>query len=246
MDSINETFLKAKEEGRKIVMLACYDYPSALMAEKASIDSILVGDSLAMTVLGYDSTLQVSMREMLIFCEAVSRALKRTFLIADMPFLSYQLGLEKALENAGKFIRRGAKAVKLEGGKEIAPLVKALVDAGIPVMGHIGLLPQYAYLKGGFKYKGREAREALNLFEDAIALERAGVFSIVLEAISAEVAKSITENLKVPTIGIGSGPNCDGQILVFHDLLGLFERFKPKYVKQYANLSETILKALSS
>jgi len=240
-----EDFLRAKKEGKKIVMLSCYDYPSALIAEKVGIDSILVGDSLAMCLLGYESTLSVGMEEMLIFCKAVARGLKKTFLVADMPFLSYQVSLERALENAGKFIKEGnAKAVKLEGGKEICPLVKNLVASGIPVMGHIGLLPQYSYLKGGFKFKGREAKEALKLVKDALALEEAGVFAIVLEAISSEVAKIITERLTIPTIGIGSGAYCDGQILVYHDLLGLFERFKPKYVKQYVNLSQIIFEAL--
>jgi len=230
------TFRQKKERGEPITMLTAYDYPTALAMDKAGIDSILVGDSLAMVVLGYENTLPVTMEEMLHHCRAVARGAKAALLIGDMPFMSYQVSAEEALRNAGRFLQQGGMdAVKLEGGRERADAVRAIVGAGIPVMGHLGLTPQSVHQLGGFRAQGKTALTAKRLVEDALLLEEAGCFSIVLEAVPARLAELISKKLSIPTIGIGAGIGCDGQVLVTHDLLGLFDRFTPKFVKKYAN-----------
>ena len=232
---------------RKLSMLTAYDYPTALWVDQSGIDMILVGDSLAMVVLGQEDTLSVGMAEMIHHTRAVSLAAKRALVIGDMPFLSYQVSVEQAVLNAGRFLQEGrAQAVKLEGGKKVAPQVRAIVNAGIPVQGHIGLTPQSSAQLGGFKVQGKTAEAAKLLIEDGQALAEAGCFSIVLEAIPAAIAAQITESVPVPTIGIGAGPQCDGQVLVIHDVLGLFDRFLPRFVKRYAQLGETIRQALNS
>lgn len=231
-------FLKMKNNSEKITMLTAYDYPSARWVEEAEIDMILVGDSLGMVVLGYDSTVPVTIEEMLHHVKAVRRGAPGTFIVADLPFMSYPT-VELALYNSGRLIKEGgADAVKLEGGESFAAIVKALVQAGVPVVGHIGLTPQTATQLGGFKVQGRDLESARRLIQDAKILEEAGAFMLVLEAIPAEVAKRISMGLSIPTIGIGAGQECDGQVLVFHDLLGMFDRFKPKFVKTYAELCE--------
>lgn len=232
---------------RKLSMLTAYDYPTALWVDQSGIDMILVGDSLAMVVLGQEDTLSVGMAEMIHHTRAVSLAARRALVIGDMPFLSYQVSVEQAVLNAGRFLQEGrAQAVKLEGGKRVLPQVQAIVNAGIPVQGHIGLTPQSSAQFGGFKVQGKTAEAARLLIEDAQALAEAGCFSIVLEAIPAPIAAQITESVPVPTIGIGAGPQCDGQVLVIHDVLGLFDRFLPRFVKRYAQLGETIRQALNS
>lgn len=237
-------FEKMKQAGEKISMLTAYDYPSAQSVEEAGVDMILVGDSLGMVVLGYDSTVPVTMEEMLHHTKAVCRGAKQTFVVADMPFMSYAT-LDLAIMNAGRLIKEGgADAVKLEGGCTIVPIVQALTRAGIPVVGHIGLTPQTANQLGGFKVQGRDLDSAKQLVEDGQALEQAGAFSLVLEAIPKQVAGQISTGLKIPTIGIGAGPDCDGQVLVYHDILGLFKRFKPKFVKQYAQLGQDSVQAI--
>jgi len=237
-------FVKMKQAGEKISMLTAYDYPSAQMVEEAGIDTILVGDSLGMVVLGYDSTVPVTMEEMLHHTKAARRGATKTFVIADMPFMSYAT-VDLALMNAGRFIKEGgADAVKLEGGINVVAIVQALTRAGIPVVGHIGLTPQTANQLGGFKVQGRDLDSAKQLVIDAQALEQAGAFLLTLEAIPRQVAGQITAELTIPTIGIGAGLDCDGQVLVFHDTLGLFERFKPKFVKQYASLGQEAVQAL--
>jgi 3-methyl-2-oxobutanoate hydroxymethyltransferase len=226
-------------------MLTAYDYVGGMLVDQAEIDIILVGDSLGMVMLGLESTVPVTMEEMLHHCRAVARGAQRAFLVGDMPFMSYQAEVAEALRNAGRFLKEGRMdAVKLEGGQEVASTVKAITDAGIPVMGHIGLTPQSVSRLGGYRVQGRRADDARRLLEDALALEAAGAFSLVLEAVPAPVAEVISRRLRIPTVGIGAGPGCDGQVLVYHDLLGLFERFTPKFVKQYARLSETIRAAL--
>lgn len=228
-------FFKMKAEHEKITMLTAYDYPGARWVEEAGLDMILVGDSLGMVVLGYDSTVPVTMDDMIHHTKAVRRGAPQTFVVADMPFMSYAT-IDSALLNAGKLIQEGgADAVKLEGGESFAPIIKALTQAGIPVVGHIGLTPQTATQLGGFKVQGRDLESAKQLMRDARTLEEAGVMSIVLEAIPAEVAKRITQEITVPSIGIGAGKDCDGQVLVIHDLLGMFDRFKPKFVKSYGD-----------
>jgi 3-methyl-2-oxobutanoate hydroxymethyltransferase len=234
-----------KESGQKITMMTAYDYPMAGLVDEAGIDTILVGDSLGMVVLGYESTVPVTMDEMLHHCKAVSRGTKYGFIIGDMPFMSYHVSLEQAVENAGRFIKEaGCDSVKLEGGSDMAPVVSAVVKAGIPVCAHIGLTPQTATMLSGFKVQGKDAESARELVESARDLEEAGAFMIVMECIPDLLASRITETLTIPTIGIGAGPDCDGQVLVFHDLVGLFERFTPKFVKQYVNLSPMIKAAL--
>ena len=234
-----------KEQGRKISMMTAYDYPTAGLVDEAGIDTILVGDSLAMVTLGYPSTVPVTMEEMLHHCKAVTRTPRASFVIGDMPFLSYQVSIEKAVENAGRFIKEaGCDAVKLEGGSEMATVVRAVADAGIPVCTHIGLTPQTATKLSGFKVQGKDAESASELIQSAKDLEKAGSFMIVLECVPDLVGARITRELHIPTIGIGAGKNCDGQVLVFHDLVGLFERFTPKFVKQYINLSPLIREAL--
>jgi 3-methyl-2-oxobutanoate hydroxymethyltransferase len=231
--------------GIKITMMTAYDYPTASLVDQAEIDTILVGDSLAMVMLGYDSTVPVTMDEMLHHCKAVSRGAESSFIIGDMPFMSYQVSIEKAIENAGRFIKEAAcDSVKLEGGSEMAPVVKAVVDAGIPVCAHIGLTPQTATKLSGFRVQGKDAESARELVKSAKDLEEAGAFMIVMECIPDLVAARITEELKIPTIGIGAGKDCDGQVLVYHDLVGLFERFTPKFVKQYINLAPKVREAL--
>jgi 3-methyl-2-oxobutanoate hydroxymethyltransferase len=240
------TLQQMKREGRKITMLTAYDYPMALLVDRAGIDLILVGDSGGMTVLGYETTIPVTMDEMLMMTKAVTRAVKRAMVVADMPFMSYEAEPADAIRNAGRFIKEGlAHAVKVERGWPSLPCVRAIVDAGIPVMGHVGLTPQTAVLQEGLKVQGKGLDAARRILEDALALEKAGAFAIVLEAIPGALAKVITNRLTVPTIGIGAGPDCDGQVLVLHDLLGLFDRFVPRFTKQYADLAGIISDAVS-
>ncbi len=243
---ITISYLQKKvDEGKKITMMTAYDYPTASLVDQAEMDTILVGDSLGMVVLGYESTVPVTMEEMLHHCKAVCRGAKHGFVIGDMPFMSYQVSVEKAVENAGRFIKEaGCEGVKLEGGSEMAHVVKAIVDAGIPVCAHIGLTPQTATKLSGFKVQGKDAESARELVNSAKDLEEAGAFMIVLECIPAQVASRITNELNIATIGIGAGKYCDGQVLVYHDLVGLFERFTPKMVKQYVNLAPQIREAL--
>jgi len=241
------TFKEMKQKGKKITMVTAYDYAMMSWVDKSDIDLILVGDSAAMTMLGYKSTVPIDLDTMLVFNQAVSRAGEHTFLVGDMPFMSYEVSTEKAVENAGRIMKEGfMDAVKLEGGERMAETVAAIVRAGIPVMGHIGLTPQSASQLGGFTVQGKDFTSAKQIFKDALALEEAGAFAILMEAIPAPLAKLITEKVQVPTIGIGAGPYCDGQVLVIHDLLGLFDRFVPKFVKQYAKLGEEIQKALNT
>jgi 3-methyl-2-oxobutanoate hydroxymethyltransferase len=237
---------KKKETGEAITMLTAYDYPTGLLVERAGIDVILVGDSLAMVVLGHENTLSVTMDEMLHHCRAVARGARNPLLVGDMPFMSYQASVMEAIRNAGRFLKEGnMDVVKLEGGRPVAPTVRVIVDAGIPVMGHIGLTPQSISKLGGYRVQGRDVAEAKALIDDAIALEQAGAFSLILEAIPSPVAKLISERVSIPTIGIGGGPHCDGQVLVIHDLIGLSEGFLPKFVKQYAQVFPTVLEALN-
>jgi 3-methyl-2-oxobutanoate hydroxymethyltransferase len=240
------TFRQKKERGEAITMLTAYDYPTAMVMDKAGVDSILVGDSLAMVVLGYENTLPVTMDEMLHHARAVARGAKSALLVGDMPFMSYQVSVEDAVRNAGRFLQNGGMdAVKLEGGRERADAVRAIVGAGIPVMGHLGLTPQSVHQLGGFRAQGKTASAAKRLLEDAKILEDAGAFSLVLESVPARLAEYISKQISIPTIGIGAGAGCDGQVLVTHDLLGLFERFTPKFVKQYAKLHEEMNKAFT-
>jgi 3-methyl-2-oxobutanoate hydroxymethyltransferase len=226
-------------------MLTAYDYSSGLLVDKAAIDVILVGDSLGMVMLGLDNTVPVTMEEMLHHCRAVARGARFALLVGDMPFMSYQADRAEAIRNAGRFLKEGMmEAVKLEGGREVVDKVVAIVDAGIAVMGHIGLTPQSVSKLGGYKVQGKTADDAARLLEDAIRLEDAGCFSLVLEAVPEPVATVISERLRIPTIGIGAGAGCDGQVLVYHDLLGLFDRFTPRFVKKYANAEKLILDAL--
>jgi 3-methyl-2-oxobutanoate hydroxymethyltransferase len=237
--------LAAKGE-RKLTMLTAYDYAAARLAEAAGVDMLLVGDSLAMVVLGHEDTLSVTMEEMLHHTRAVTRGASRALVVADMPFLSYQVSVPEAVANAGRFLKEGrAGAVKLEGGREVVPQIRAIVAAGIPVMGHVGLTPQHLAALGGFRVQSKTAEAAVALLEDARLLAEAGCFGLVLECIPTEVAAVVTENVPVPTIGIGAGPACDGQVLVFHDVLGLFDRFSPKFVKQYAELGSMAQEALT-
>lgn len=239
-------FESMKQNGEKISMLTAYDYPSARLVEEAGVDTILVGDSLGMVVLGYDSTVPVTMEEMIHHTKAVRRGARQTFVIADMPFMSYAT-CELALSNAGRFIKEGeADAVKIEGGENVAAIIQTMTRIGIPVVGHIGLTPQTANQLGGFKVQGRDLDSAKQLIKDAHVLEQAGAFLLVLEAVPRQVARQISSELKIPTIGIGAGLDCDGQVLVYHDILGLFERFKPKFVKQYAQLGQLAVQAIKS
>jgi len=234
-----------KKAGKKITALTAYDYFSARVLNEAGIDIVLVGDSLGMVVLGYENTLPVTMDEMIHHAKAVSRGNRRCLLVGDMPFLSYHISDEEAIRNAGRFVQEaGAQAVKLEGGKEMAPLVSRMVAAGIPVLGHIGLTPQDILNLGGYKVQGRDHESARKLSEDARALEAAGAFAVVLECVPAALAGEITSALSIPTIGIGAGPHCAGQILVTSDPLGMFDRFKPKFAKKYADLWGTAVKAI--
>lgn len=235
---------RKKDNGRPITMLTAYDYTGAILVDKAEIDVILVGDSLGMVVLGYDSTVPVTMAEMRHHCRAVARGTQYAFTVGDMPFLSYQADTAEAVRNAGLLFKEGRMdAVKLEGGREMVPTIETIIRAGMPVMGHIGLTPQSQSKLGGYRVQGKTAVSAHNLLQDALALEAAGCFSIVLEAVPEPVAAAISQRLTIPTIGIGAGAGCDGQVLVYHDLLGLFDRLQPRFVKEYANLGQTILDA---
>lgn len=235
--------MKAREE--RIVMVTAYDYPSGRLADEAGIDVVLVGDSAAMTVLGHDTTVPASMEEMLMLTRAASRGARRPLVVADMPFGSFQVSDEDAVRNAVRFVKEaGADAVKVEGAGPTVSRVLALVGAGIPVMGHVGLTPQSATMLGGFRVQGRTAARARQLLDDALALARAGCFAIVLEAVPVPVAARITAELPVPTVGIGSGAGCDGQVLVLHDLLGLYEGRAPRFVKRYAEVAATVQGAL--
>jgi 3-methyl-2-oxobutanoate hydroxymethyltransferase len=235
-----------KRRGDRIVMITAYDAPSGRIADAAGVDVILVGDTAAMVVLGHDSTVPATMDEMIILTRAVNRGARRPLVVADMPFGSFQVSDAHALENAIRFVKESsADAVKLEGAGPMLSRVRALTGAGIPVMGHIGLTPQSATMLGGFKAQGRTAAKAAQLYEDALALQDAGCFSIVLEAVPSPVAEAITEALQIPTIGIGAGASCDGQVLVWHDLLGLYEGHAPRFVKQYADLAPVITDAVA-
>ncbi|MCK4898605.1 MAG: 3-methyl-2-oxobutanoate hydroxymethyltransferase [Anaerolineales bacterium] len=241
------TFRLKKQRGEIITMLTAYDYPTALAIDQAGIDSILVGDSLRMVVLGYPNTLPVTMQDMLHHCQAVARGAQYAFLIGDMPFMSYQSSVQDALHNAGRFLQEaGMDAVKLEGGKERLEVIQAIISAGIPVMGHLGLTPQSVHQLGGYRPQGRELPVARRLMEDALLLQEAGCFSIVLESIPARLATLISERLEIPTIGIGAGAGCDGQVLVTHDMLGIFDRFTPKFVKKYADLRSEMIHAFTA
>jgi len=243
---VTTTLLREKKARKeKITMLTAYDYSTAVMVDQAGIDVILVGDSLGNVVLGYETTLPVTMDDMIHHTRAVARGTKNSLLVGDMPFLSYHISIPEAVRNAGRFIQEGgAQAVKLEGGEERVDTIKAVLDAQIPVMGHIGLTPQSVHQFGGFKVQGKDVETARKLVRDAKALEAAGVFAIVLECVPAALAERITAEVSVPTIGIGAGPGCDGQVLVINDMLGLYGGFTPKFVKKYANLNPLILEAL--
>ena len=237
-------FLKMKKDREKITFLTCYDYPTATFAEEAGLDMLLVGDSLGMVVYGYEGTIPVTMEQMIVHSEAVRRGASHTFVIGDMPFMSYQESVEKAIYNAGRFYKEaGADAIKLEGGRRIINQIKGIVNAGIVVMGHIGLTPQSSGQLGGFKAQGRTAETAMELILDAKAIEEAGAFAILLEAIPPEVGKIITERSQIPVLSIGAGIDCDGQLVIVGDMLGLFEAFTPKFVKKYASLSDDITEA---
>ena len=236
-----------KQKGEKFRMVTAYDYPTALRVDRSEIELILVGDSLGMTVLGYAGTVPVTMEEMIHHLRPVVRGAPNTFVVGDMPFGSYNESPAQAVRNANRLLKEGgADAVKLEGGAALAPTVRVMVEGGIPVMAHIGLTPQTASMLGGFKVQGKDLASARRLLEDALALEEAGAFCVLMECVPAPLARVITEKLKVPTIGIGAGPYCNGQVLVFHDLVGLFDRFLPRFVKQYARLQEEIDRALAA
>jgi 3-methyl-2-oxobutanoate hydroxymethyltransferase len=240
-------FRLKKQRGEPITMLTAYDYLTARAVDQSGIDSILVGDSLGMVMLGYPNTLPVTMEDMLHHCRAVSRGAIQALLIGDMPFMSYQVSTPEAVRNAGRFLQEaGMDAVKLEGGAEREDAIKAIINSGIPVLGHLGLTPQSVHQLGGFKTQGTSAEAARKLFKDARLLERAGCFGIVLESVPDRVADFISAQLTIPTIGIGAGAGCDGQVLVTHDLLGLFDKFTPKFVKQYALLHQEIGLALQT
>ena len=234
-----------KKAGKKISVLTSYDYALASLCDKAGVDILLVGDSAGMVVLGYENTIPVTMEQMEIFVGAVSRAKQNALVVGDLPFMSYQASISDAISNSGRLIKTGADTVKLEGGSVMADTISAIVKTGIPVMGHIGFQPQTTALTQGYKVQGKTFETAKQLIEDAKALEEAGAFSIVLEMVSHEVSKIISESIDIPTIGIGSGLHCDGQVLVIHDILGLYEKLKPKFVKQYLSLSNDVIQAVS-
>ena len=239
------TFIEMKKNKKRITMLTAYDYYTAKIMDDAGIDGILVGDSLGMVMLGYENTLPVTMDIMVHHVKAVTRGVKKALVVGDMPFLSYHVSIKESVRNAGRILQEGgAHAVKLEGGREVADKIKAIIAAGIPVMGHLGLTPQSVNLLGGFKVQGKDYERAKRILEDALILQEAGVFSIVLECVPRPLAKLISEKLDIPTIGIGAGDYCDGQILVTHDMLGLFGNFTPKFVKKYADLGEEMVKAI--
>lgn len=235
-----------KKKGEKITMLTAYDYPTAAVVDEAGVDMILVGDSLGMVVLGYDSTIPVTMEDMLHHTKAVCRAAQRALVIGDMPFMSYQASVEEGVRNAGRFLKEaGAQAVKLEGGREVAEVTRRIAAAGIPVMAHLGLTPQSVHQLGGYKVQGKEDAAATRIREDAKILEEAGAFSVVLECVPSRLGKEISESLTIPTIGIGGGIDCDGQVLVLHDVLGMFDRFTPKFVKKYGQINLQMKEAVS-
>ena len=243
-NNVND-ILSLKKNGEKIAVLSAYDYCTSLICDKAGVDILLVGDSAGMVMLGYERTASVGIEEMLVFCKGVSMGTKRAMVVADLPFGSYQPSTGAALENAIRFIKVGCDAVKLEGGSELVDTIKALVSAGIPVMGHIGLKPQTSSLWEGYKVQGKTKDSSMKLIAEARALQEAGVFSIVLEMVTSEVAKIISKSLSVAVIGIGSGSDCDGQVLVLHDILGVYEDIRPKFAKRYADLSISIFRAVS-
>jgi 3-methyl-2-oxobutanoate hydroxymethyltransferase len=238
--------VRARKGGDPLVMVTAYDAPGARMADEAGVDLILVGDSVAMVVLGYDDTLQVTTDDLAHHTAAVARATPRPMIVADMPWMSYHVSVEETVRNAAQLIRAGGQAVKLEGGAKRVPMVSAIVDAEIPVMGHLGLTPQSVHAMGGFKVQGKQVDAAQALVDDARALEAAGVFSIVLEGVPDAVGRMVTEAVSVPTIGIGAGPWCDGQVLVFHDLLGIEDRVLPKFVRRYASLKAEGVAAIAA
>jgi len=244
--SINKVKDK-KTKGEPLVMLTCYDYSTARILDDAGIELILVGDSLGTVMMGYESTIPVTIEEMLHHTRAVVRGTKKAMVVADMPFMTYQINEEDALRNAARFIQEaGAGAVKIEGGEHIAPVIRRITDAGIPVMAHLGLTPQYIHALGGYRIQGKNADSAVKLFNDALAVEKAGAFALVLETVPTPVASYITKCLTIPTIGIGAGAGCDGQVQVVHDILGSFTDFKPKHARRYANLADTITQAVTS
>ena len=240
-----QDFLKKKAGHKKITMLTAYDYPFAKIVDEAGIDAIIVGDSVGMVVQGLENTLPVTMDEMIYHTNIVSRAVKNAMVIGDLPFMSYQASIEDAIRNAGRFLKNaGASAVKIEGGAEVAAHIRAMTKSDIPIMAHIGLTPQSIHRMGGYKIQGKTEESAKKLLEEAHIAEDAGAFSLLLEAIPIGLAKKITEELSIPTIGIGAGPYCDGQVLVLHDVIGLFERFLPKFAKRYVNLKDEALNAI--
>lgn len=238
------TFRRAKEEGVKLSMLTAYDYTTAKLVDEAGINAILVGDSLGMTMLGYEDTLSVTLEDMIHHLKAVSRGAKNTLIVCDLPFMTYNTGVRDAVINAGRLMSEGrANAVKLEGGAEVAEEIRAIVNAGIPVCAHIGLTPQAINALGGFRVQGKDIEGAKKLVEDAKAVEAAGAFAVVLECVPGRLAEEITKMLKIPTIGIGAGNKCDGQVLVYQDMLGMYTEFKAKFVKHFANIGEDMIKA---
>ncbi|MFC1549288.1 3-methyl-2-oxobutanoate hydroxymethyltransferase [Nitrospirota bacterium] len=244
--TINDIIQK-KQDGKKISMITAYDFPFARIADEAGMDMILVGDSLAMVVQGLENTLPVTMDEMVYHTRMVSRGARRAMVIGDMPYLSYQVSVEEAVSNAGRFIKEAAAgAVKIEGGAEMADQIRAMTRAEIPVMAHIGLTPQALHRMGGFKVQGKSEEAQSRLIEEAKAVEEAGAFSVLIEGVPMSLAKTITDSVSIPTIGIGAGPHCDGQVLVLHDVIGLFERFTPKFVKKYASLGNDALEAIKA
>ncbi|MEA2059554.1 MAG: 3-methyl-2-oxobutanoate hydroxymethyltransferase [Thermodesulfobacteriota bacterium] len=242
-----QDIINRKSENKKIAMLTAYDYPLGLTAEEAELDMVLVGDSLGMVVLGLESTVEVTVDDMIHHIKAVVRGCKTPLVVGDMPFMSYNTSIRDAIVNAGRLIKEGGcEAVKLEGGMDFAETVNAVVKAGIPVQGHVGLSPQTAGALGGMKLQGRDVKSARAIIDDALALEQAGVFSIVIEAVPAPLAKIVAEKVSVPVIGIGAGKDVDGQVLVIHDVIGLFDRFTPKFVKQYTNIRPVVIDALKA
>jgi 3-methyl-2-oxobutanoate hydroxymethyltransferase len=241
------TILGMKTKGEKIAVLTAYDYQTALLEDRAGVEIILVGDSLGMVVLGYENTLPVTLEEIIHHLKAVGRAKPRALLVADMPFMSYQAGADDAVRSAGRLVKEGgAEAVKLEGGRRMGPAIRAIIDSGIPVMGHLGLTPQSVHQFGGYRVQGRDQESAAELVEEAAFLEQAGCFSMVLEGIPAGVAQRITASIAIPTIGIGAGPQCDGQVLVVNDLLGMLDDSSPKFVKRYAEIGREMSRAFDS
>lgn len=241
------TFKQSKQQGNKISMLTAYDYSTAKLMDEAGINAILVGDSLGNVVLGYEDTLSVTMEDMIHHGAAVARGVKNAMVVVDMPFMSYQTSVYDAVVNAGRLMKEGrASAVKLEGGKEVCPQVKAITEAGVPVMGHLGLTPQSINALGGHRVQGKTQQAAQKLLDDARALQKAGAFAVVLECVPEKLAEKVTKELEIPTIGIGAGAGCDGQVLVYQDMLGMFSDFTPKFVKKFANVGQVMKEAFKS